>query len=391
MTTLSLHESTGLSIHVGVSIVTGIGIPERRITDDLESLDKTESAIGGYNSLNVTINETVIGADTWLEYGIGSHIELYNQAMVKIWEGYVNSLDINYGFLSVSRGPLIDIANRVSVVYGLLDTAQNPPVQTIQTTTTIAEDADSQARWGIWEKILSAGQATAAGADEVRDTYLSEYAQPETSHAINTSSAQPITIALHCLGYAEWLDSGIYSQVAASGTTQLETKLAAILDDAGADPNGLFASTNADIYASGILVPQYEGENQPTRALIGNMITMGDGAQERMLWGVYNDREFRYSQIPTTALYDTRTMSDQATIVMHDSESPLYPWDVKAGQWLFLPDFLTGKSQLPSMRLDPRYIFIEQVQYTAPYTLSIQGRKIGKTSQLLARMGLGGI
>ena len=40
---------------------------------------------------------------------------------------------------------------------------------------------------------------------------------------------------------------------------------------------------------------------------------------------------------------------------------------------------------------DPRSFFIEQVDYTAPDTISINGQKIRKLPQYLAKMGLGGV
>ena len=65
--------------------------------------------------------------------------------------------------------------------------------------------------------------------------------------------------------------------------------------------------------------------------------------------------------------------------------------DVKPGKWIFFPDFLMGKAldDLDDFRLDPRYMLVESVRYTAPYGLSLSGGKISTFSQILAQKGLG--
>jgi hypothetical protein len=69
------------------------------------------------------------------------------------------------------------------------------------------------------------------------------------------------------------------------------------------------------------------------------------------------------------------------------------PWNVLPARWIFRPDFLVGRF-LPisaaSLGSDPRAAFIEVVQFDAPYSLSINGRKLSQLDQVLARRGLGG-
>lgn len=390
MTTPSFYNQTGISIHAKPSIVTDFGVQEMTLTDQISVYGHTIAALGGYESANFTITGSQINVEDWLEYGIGSHVDVYNAAMVKIWEGFINDTLINVGPLSVTRGPLVNVCNRCSVTYGLLDTTQNPPIQQYQTETAIQEDADSQAKWGIWEQVISAGQTTAADAAEIQDAYLVEYAQPETSQVWNVGG-QEISVSCNCRGYQDWLDAGIYEQTVNSGTTQLETKMGDILDDAGADPNGLFASTNADIFTAGILVPEYENENLKPRAIINTMVSMGDGTANdaRTIWGVYNDQYFIYDQIPTTAEYQQRLSGAHQRIETITSIT-VQPWDVRAGKWLFFPDFLAGRVQPAALRLDPRYMFIERVSYRAPFDITLDGGKAGSVAQMLARMGMGG-
>ena len=63
------------------------------------------------------------------------------------------------------------------------------------------------------------------------------------------------------------------------------------------------------------------------------------------------------------------------------------PWDVLPARWMFLPDFLAGQFQPTDRRLDPRFLFIESVQFTAPSTVQISGQKISRIPQMIARLG----
>jgi len=70
---------------------------------------------------------------------------------------------------------------------------------------------------------------------------------------------------------------------------------------------------------------------------------------------------------------------------------------VLPGRWLKITDFLAGEPTLPvvtsasELRNDPRVQFIEDVNYTSPWTAIINGKKVGRTAQLLAQLGLSGI
>ncbi len=58
--------------------------------------------------------------------------------------------------------------------------------------------------------------------------------------------------------------------------------------------------------------------------------------------------------------------------------------------YLFFSDLLTGRTLPTELRTDPRYMFIETVQYRAPNQLQLMGGKTDRLPQMLARLGLGG-
>jgi hypothetical protein len=70
----------------------------------------------------------------------------------------------------------------------------------------------------------------------------------------------------------------------------------------------------------------------------------------------------------------------------------LQPWDVQPGEWVALPDFLFGSSiRSFDIRNDPRVFFVEQVDFTAPDQITLNGKKVKRLSQYLAKFGLGGV
>jgi len=62
------------------------------------------------------------------------------------------------------------------------------------------------------------------------------------------------------------------------------------------------------------------------------------------------------------------------------------PWNVLPGRWLFFPDFMIGKNLVGiDRRADPRYLLIESVHYSTIYDLSVNGGKVNRFDQLMAK------
>jgi len=353
---------------------------------DITAYQQLVSAWIGYDSASITITGPLVEIEDWIERGLGRHVEIYNPALVKIWEGVVNLIGVGAGPLAQTVGPLLDIGNRASVMYApILDATVDPPVVGTTQPTTIAENADSQARYGIIEKVLSGGTSTTDDAERYRDTYLNEHAWPESGETVTPGGGSEPSVRLDCLGYGAFLGAYAYNTTT-TGTTTASVKVQAVL---AADPNGLFSTDYTGIETNGYLVPAYEGDNAYADSVIKSIVALGDINDDRWLFGIYNDRKAQYNEVPTDVAYYHR-LSDPAQRIATPSGTLVYPWDVKPGRWLFILDWLTGRTEPSVRRRDLRYIFIESVEYTAPFDLRINGHKIGKLSQLLAKQGLGG-
>lgn len=360
------------------------------IQDKVDAYSHTLGAFGGYLNASIGLLDTKEEIEDWFMHGVGRHIEVFNSEGDQIFEGFVNSLSGGFGPLSFEKGPLIDVANRVSVIYQLINRTVNPPIDGMQAVTASADDNTSKLAWGVWEKIFNGPGMSATEAIQVRDKFLNDRKEPESSRNLSGGAAEP-HVTLSIFGYMHFLKAGIYNQTTNSGTITLATKLAAILDDGGADPNGLFASTNASIEANAILVQRYENDNTVPLALIKGLVAQGEPTNdERTLFGVFQDRKVVYETMPSDVEY-TRALSDKLQRVTTEGGVWVYPWDVKAGKWLEITDFLIGEEDQDDLRLDPRMMFLEQVSYTAPWGLDLQGGKVSTLAQRLAQLGTGGV
>lgn len=389
MTTPSSFSEIGLSINYSDPLwkLGRVGFLGT-LANQVDSYDQEITAVGGYWSASFSIKGRQRQIEDWFAKGLGRHIEVYNPALDKIWEGFVNRVSIKIGGLSVERGELVAIGNRIYAVYAPIDTTTTPPVTAIRTQTAVANDTDSQNLYSIIQKNLDAGKETAAGAEQIRDTYLKENRWPETNQSLSLGggAANDISVSIECAGYVKFLETFTYTE-ATSGTWTLREKL---LDALAGDPNALISTDYSQIAANSFTVDRYE-DNSPTAwAVIKSLLAYGDTSDNRYIFGIYNDRRAYYSAIPTAEEYVHR-LADPAQSVQTVVGGTVKPWDVKPGKWLFIPDFLIGQSQASDLRQDPRYMFIESARYSAPWKLDLKGGKTDKLSQKLAKLGLGGL
>lgn len=358
------------------------------------------NAVGGYWSLDFAVEPTTDEMDDWISEGLSRHIEVYNDGLVKIWEGFVDRVDAAYGNLTVTRGPLLETANRVKAVYAGVDISVIPPTTGVQMETADADDPDSQARYGVIPKILTPGGVSTTDAEQIRDTYLEEHKLPATTQRLVTSAARK-SLTIRCKGYVHWLMYP-YNMTLVVGTTDSASKITDALDgsiitvpEGGTDPNPNASWLTWDVSgietpAAAIAVFKYEYENPTAWEVIEDVTARGDGNHARWLSGVYGDRLFRYRAAPTIVEY-TMMLADPSQKVTTEAGTDVPYWDVAAGEWLLFTDFLPGMAVPSSLREDPRAMFVEEVTYTAPRTLMLKGGKLDTLPQKLASLGLGGI
>jgi len=362
---------------------------------EVSECSHTSSATLGYESaiftVSMAIDAGVATLNDWILRGLGRDITITDESGIGVWEGFVNQVSIQLGTLMIAVGPLVDIANRVSVVYSFIDDTTDPPVVGDQTITTLADQDESVFQYGIWEKQYTGDESTTTQAELLRDVILNDAAWPITTKTIQSASAVPV-VTLECRGYADWLTAYLYTQTAASGTVTTETRIQEVL---AADTNGIFSTDYSKIATNGTLASNFEDTDKNALTVIKDAVALGrnvsTGVYRRWLFGIGAGRRAHYYQVPETIMYEN-TLRDGDEIKLWTG-STVKPWAVKPGQWLFFSDFLTGTEppvSLDELQRDPRALFIESCTYSAPYGLTVNGARIGSIKQAMAAYGLGG-
>ena len=385
----SLHESTGLSIAYADPLCKAVRCAFLgTLQAEVNNYEHELGAMGGYVSARLALAVTRAEAEEWFENGLARHVEVYSPRLEVVWEGFVDQVSLSAGQYAATRGPLTELANRVYAVYSERDTTTDPPTVIPGMITVIVQDTDSQARWGIWEKAITCGETDAAGAQYARDTWLAEYAEPIAADPrIVFEAGGQVSVSLDCLGYWAWMLAYPYQDLG-TGTVTAQTK---VLDILAADPNGVFSADHSQVDYNADLAPAYEDSGTPAWDVLKSLVARGDVFDERWTFGFYAGRVPYYKNIPAKERYQYR-LADPSQRVETVVGGDVEPWDVRPGEWLYQPDFLTGREQplqAANRRTDPRYVFIESVRFRAPYTVEVTGTRVGKMAQILARQGLG--
>ena len=384
------HQSLGLSVlafkpEIGSYTVRG-ELFDDQIAAKMDALSFEKHADGGWWSAQITLNARLTDAEMWFDEGLNLTIEIYNPALVRIFRGFVNQVDLSAGALSATRGPVLDVANRISMTYTpLLDATISPPIYGAETTTTIADDTDSQGEYGIIESVFSAepGKCLQTRAEQQRDTFLEELKTAKTSEDAGFSAQNVTQIVLNVLGFQHRLGTYIHQNTTAA-TVAINTKIEQAL---ASDPNVLFSTDYSNIDTNAFLVNQYEDDNRVADDVIRDLVEIGGAtSDERWIFGIYDEEKAHYNAIPTTALYQHRIADKFRRIEKFGTGELVRPWDVKPGEFLFFPDFLIGRAQpTTDLRNDPRYLFIESVTFSTPYDVQINGVQLSTIPQLLAK------
>lgn len=356
---------------------------------DLDNLSTETLAIGGFWSASTSKSMGLAESEDWYEDGLGRVINFLDHEGFLVWRGFVNQITLNAGDFSDVRGPLLEVANRVSATYTPRDFSVYPPVDGSQTSTIITEDTDSQERYGILENVVQAGTCPDETAEAVRDRALNEMRLPKTTSQISVTpgSAQNPTVTIDLLGNIHWATKYIYEDDS-NGLSFLSDKLKAVLT---ADPNGIFSTDYNKIADNNYLVNDLEDKLRYAWDILVEMLSIGNDTDDtRRLIGMYESDQIYYNQIPQVLEYEY-SLGMHQQISDYGLGSIVLPWRVRPGKWITMKDFLIGRRiQSANLFGDPRNKFIESVRYNSPYSVDISGGQTDRLSQMLAKITYSG-
>jgi hypothetical protein len=383
----SKFSAKGLSLRVSIPLVQGDSVIGN-YSDIVNDYSHVISASGGYLSSSFSMVGNNEFIEDWLQNGLGRDIKVFNPQLNTIWEGFVNQVDINMGGATFSRGPLTNLANRVSAVYTpIIDGDVDPPITGTATETTIGEDLDSQYKYGIWEKLLNIGTVTLSDAYFIQDLYLVENSYPDGNPSLSISGSGELNVSISCRGYVDFLDY-IYNYITDHISIYLSEVIKNILGD---DPNDVISTFYDRIEENLYIKDPWTEDNKTAKSLIDEVLAYGGGNDDRWTFGIYKDRKAIYEAIPTDVeyIYYKTGITQQIESI---NGSIIEPWDVLPCKWVAIPTFLSSMGiKVEDMRNDPRVFFAEEVNFTAPDQVNISGAKVSKLNQYMAKLGLGNL
>lgn len=390
-TLATFHRSQELSLIIEDPLYYTTRSFTRRITPLVSRYNHEIRALGGFWSASLSINDSQKKIEDWIAYGLGRHLVLYNNSLVPAWEGFVNKITATLGPFQYEVGPLLDAGNRVVVTYSIEDATVSPPLVGARGNTSTANNTDSQARYGVIQKFYSVnGVRSVAEAEQIRDSYVNDpkYAYPATSRQSNLSGGNEPAVTLECLGYWHWLRA-YYPTSSVTGYIVANTKIQNVLT---ANPNAMFATDYAMIAANATLVKEQISGEQTAEEILKSINSLGDSSLNVYSMGFYQNRQMIYQPVNRAVEYQQRIASNKGLVNAVNRE--IKPWDARAGRYILFPDFLIG--QFPpataiTLGSDPRVGYVETARFTAPWGLSLDGKKMSQLDQVLARKGMGGL
>ncbi len=379
------------ALQEGISVVVKNSIFEDTVilVDDslalrASGLSTTSQADGGYWSANVQFQASEAEVSDWISQGVGRDITFHNAAGVVVWNGIVNSVSADWGGLSLKSGDFLELANQVTVNYQAVTYNTNPPVGGSKQTVTDAIDLDSQGRYGVQAEVVNAGAGGVTDAEQYRDRFIAERAFPDTSVSFSLQNSNSPSITIECVGYAQLLSRPLYG-TSATGRVNASAKVSSLF---ALDPNGIFPDTSA-IDENTLQVPAFENGEKRLFEVLQSTTALGDASFNRWISGIGAIRKPYYREAVQEVTY-TYLLADTEPRIEGKNRSYVFPWDVQAGKWMFLSGVLENLPTMDDFSKDPRYIFIEDVSWSAVWGLDINGGRVFKSSQILAQMGLGG-
>ncbi len=361
-----------------------------KLIERMSSYDHNISVDGGYKSMSIGFSGTASDIQFWYEQGLGRKIATRSPDGTTIWEGFINEVSIQLGGLSMSVGPVLDMANRVYVEY----TAQRYVAWGISwggepSITDAANDTDSQNKYGIMVEYVSGGEGTTAEMETLRDAHLADRAQPFVSQAqVDTLGGEPPSVSLSCLGYYALFDKYTYDS-GTTGTSGISAKIQDVIDG---DPSTRFSSDYSGITENTLAVPNAEEGHKTAATIIKELVSYGNSSDQRHIFGVYNNQKVRYGPIAEVASYVYSVTASAAHIIDVATNTVVRPWDMVPGKWLIVSGLTTSQTPIGDitvMRNSPAAMYIEEVSFTAPYSISIKSGPTATFSQKLSRLGVG--
>lgn len=357
------------------------------ITANHEGYNHVITAVGGYDTASFTLKGTRDYLNDWYDDGLFRRVVLYNPEGLICWEGYIERLRLTSGTMQKTKA-IDTMYNRIYLRYSPLDFSVFPPIAGTPITL-ILSDLDSQLIYGVKGGIISGGERENTTAYDWGRTVLKEKKDPPVGESQNLASGDTASLEVECKGFVHTLKWIPYiSQIA--GSLPSHQVIQEILR--------YFNVTNPGFISQDFGLMDYNfrrerrgyDELQTCWDVISSIIGNGGRGGERWVGGVYQNRQFVYKAAEDAGgLYGEefelwRSLQDTGQAIYDVAiGNEVKPWDMLPDRVLHTVDVNAGG--------DKNLMYIEQVTYTAPYTVQLVGGDDERLTVYLAQKGLSAI
>jgi hypothetical protein len=287
----------------------------------IDSYQHSITATVGFESMSVTFVASIEESLTMLTTWLMASTTVYGPDGETLWEGALIGITAQLG--SRSRSINLDgMANRMRVRY---TTVLSTPGTTAQ-----VSDATSVARYGTKDGVVSVGTTTATIAATLANAELAARKNPlaQPSTAIKTGSLGGVQITLQFVGWYDML-KWVMTSSTSTNTTSTTTQVQGLITSYNT-VNNFFSSDYSRITASGVSDTETINNDTPYKEKIETLLKLGNSSNQRLAWGVYENRQFVVNQwagaTPTTIAY----MGRFGEAVIYDgSGNTIDPWNVR--------------------------------------------------------------
>jgi len=292
-----------------------------------------------------------------------SGVEIFDGHDARVWWGYVDELVVNAGGVTFGVSAA-ELANRVAVAYAYTPVGSSTSTRE---TTEWAEDAESIAEYGTFERLESLDQAETIEAETRRDTVLAQYYLPIPT--IDTGS-EDLGATLTCRGWYRLLEHRLYEN---AGTAEVETT-AQIEDVVGTAGEQLEGAEILD--ESGVDTNEYRDGDGNAWEQVTSLLETGTSDGLRLLCRVTPGRALQVYAEPMASVADYMLTAEGWLLDRYSR--PVRPSPDVVGRWARLRDVVPASVDM-TMLADPSLVFIESATYDVEamrYRFEQRGRSV---------------
>jgi len=345
-------------------------------SSDFFDLDRTKDAEGGYGRLRFKFYGTRPELESFFEFGLGRDIKVYNQRGLGDYHGFIFSLVLNTGVHTL-RKSMQHIFNKVWARYDATG-GVNPTQRS-----TVYQNAASQARFGVIEKVIGGGQQSGAAAiNQAVQNKLSWYAWPMIDIDYDAGRGEPY-IEIIADGYQHTLGWRTYNQTAAGGDANLSVVAAAVITACGQ-----FIASSA-ITTNTIQVPREFDTDRNAKDILESLAGMGNDSGNRCLSRVEQDRHYTLAPITNVRFRYSINVWDKEKRIVDRQGYIVKPDEIEPNEAIRLIGSARPTSEVYDSDLATPYIsFVESVSYRHDSdTVKVQATKESMLRSFLKRLG----